>query len=236
MIGRSIAAAFEALDTRTIPGPWPGPSGESWELEIRPFGCATFQASLDAAGVKPRSVEERAEVLPPVNFMADLVQAELAKGGRGKKTKAAREEAKSRRRLEKAIEEERSGIVRIGYDARYPDAVLSLPEVAKMRDAVGSDLVVRVWQIDADGEREELSGIPGLFAEDGIVPNVLRLPADDEEEEERVEVLYLRGQAEGTALAAYVVREAAKDHLFQERRVPLGSGSRSGPPEGDTPG
>lgn len=233
MITASLAAAYEDVEIVTIPAPYKGAVGETWEIGIRAAGCASFQKSLQKAEIKARSRVDRIREASGADQMAPLLKK--VKQATGKKalkkieTEAAKltvELAERAVGVDKRIEE----IEEVGYDfVNYPDSVLGLDEVATLRDAVARDLVASVTAIapmvnGKDPERTEWSReqIAADFASTAIVPDVVPRPEDGEDE---VEVLWMRGHEEGTALAAWVFRHAVQTHRFLEARVPLGNGS-----------
>lgn len=246
MITAALRQACDHLETIRVPGPWPGPAGESWELELRPFAGDAFQRAMEAAGVTPRSYADRIRDLEvPSVAIADLVM----KSASGTKKARRRLEAEATVREEEhaaaelVAEGERRKLrregVEVGYDvARYPDVVLTLAEVAKVRDAVTEHLVAGAWSISAAGDRAEVDAEEwaAWFASDEALPLAVEVAGEreDEDDERDVQALYLGGRPEGVALATWCVRHAAQEHRFWEARVPLGSTSGSPPPKSPT--
>lgn len=243
MIAQSIASAFDRLETIKIPGPWPGASGETWEIEICPLGCAAFQLALKKAEIKPRSIRDRSETTPDLDVASFVDQLTGAKSGKksrkavlGKLDDAQKAAAEAARRSA----EDRRGIVAADFDlAQYPDNVLSLRELRELREAVAKHLVAGIAEMMAlpapsgssfvERREWEPEEILAAFQSGATVPNVVEIPAAEEGEEPEIVALYLHGEEEGVALAAWVVKHAAMEHRFLERRVPLGSGSDSTP-------
>lgn len=228
MIGLNaqVAATYRATHERWVRTPWIGPKGERTELRLRPHGDPSYQEKLASNGVEPLAPDERARRLGKSYI-------DLLRNANGNVT-----------------DEDDPGILdmlEIGFrSADYPVAY-SFPEVEKMRKEVRDLLVVGVRTIGADGviveETEE--DVSAWFASDealrfiSLVPGSVALKeklltegqiakrqsGDDAKPTEVA--TYLGGRPEGTAVAAFALKEAALDHEFQELRVPLESSSDS---------
>ena len=237
-ITASLAAAYEDVEIVTIDAPYKGAVGETWEIGIRAAGCASFQKSLEKAKIKPRSRADRIREASGTEKLAPLMKKikqvtgkKAAKKLQAEAVTLTAELAESAANADEMLED----LDQVGYDVvTYPDGVLDLNEVATLRDSVGRELVAWVVAIApaANGEDPERTEwdrdqIAADFASTAIVPDAVPRPEDGEDE---VEVLWMRGHEEGTALAAWVFRHAVQTHRFLEARVPLGNGSEPSPP------
>lgn len=230
MIADAVKEAFRRLDIRTVRAPWPGPSGEYWEIGIRSIDDPDFQKAMNAAKIEPRSLADRTRA---PGFDISKILAGVAKAKTKKENKRAADEAekaiKRGQEENEAREEfaraEREGIVAAGFDlARYPDAVFSVKECGRLADAVAEHLVdfVRTRRDGEDPTEWDAGDIGAAFASERPVPRVVEI------EDGEPEVLYMGGYPNGAALAAFVLREAVQAHKFRERLVPLASSSDSG--------
>lgn len=232
MIRQSIAKAFDSLETITIPGPWPGASGETWELLISSALADGFLTALESEGVKPRGILERSEEASedrPVDSSDLVAEAAFSLGSKKAKAKAVKEAMKRDRRAKeeaaerlKVAERERREIVEIGYDlANYPDRILSLGEIESILPAV-RDLVRHAYVVNGENRQDVIEDVETWFDDASPVPMAAKIGDD-------VEALYLGGRPQGLALAAWIYRHAVQEHLFWEARGPLGSASGSPP-------
>lgn len=249
-LNAAVAAAFRSLQERVVRMPWIHPDGSWIEVTIRPHDDPAYQAKLKEAGVVPASVQdrERRRPQPPKSPLAAL-------NWRPSEDEQA---------IAEALDREQEEVVRIGFDWQTYLQVYTLAEVESVRHLVAQHLVAAVHVCKGDERRpaaaEEV--LPWLTSD---VPIPRALPAaekpEDEEsvqrrgaalieagkQDEAVELfraaraaraprqLYLAGVAEGTAAAAYILRESVKTELFLERIRPLASASASSEAEPDTP-
>lgn len=225
MIGLNaqVAATYRATHKRWVRTPWIGPKGERTEICLRPHGDSAYQERLAASGVEPLAPDERARKLGK-SYM------DLLRSANGNVT-----------------DDDARGILdmlEIGFrSADYPVAY-SFPEVEKMRKEVRDCLVLAVRTVGADGVAteeteqdisawfssdetlERVSIVPGEIARKQTDGQVIKRQIKDDAKPSEV-TTYLGGRPEGTAVAAFALRESILDHEFQELRVPLESSSDS---------
>lgn len=229
----ALADAFRSLHVRTVRAPWDLPGGAYLELDIRPHDDPEYRSAIKDLGVTPRAAAERKEP-------RSLIERRAIRGLlKGQDVKAADlgDDDSDDALIADDIERQRYDIARIGFPWNHYPVAYDLREVESVRESVGKHLVAAARLVSGESVTEaSAEDVAQWFQSDKPLPHAL--PAlssgeDDDGPPEAVDV-YLGGVAEGTAVAAFVLKEAVQEHLFMESLAPLGNSSVSTPGAPDT--